>query len=44
MKFHQAIASGEEVAVRFSVLNPKDLADDGFKLNSLSHSMVTLPI
>ena len=44
MKFQHAIASREEVAVRFSVLNPANEADDGFYMTNLNNPIVTLPI
>ena len=44
MKFQQPLTSGEEVAVRFSVLNPTNEADDGFSLIDLSNPTITLPV
>ena len=44
MRFQQQLTTGNEAAVRFSVLNPKNDADDGFYITSLSNSHVTLPI
>ena len=44
MKFQQPIALGEEVGVRFSVLNPTNEADDGFYISNLNNPTVTLPL
>lgn len=44
MRFQQYLASGSEVAVRFSVLNPTNEADDGFYITNLNNPTVTLPI
>ena len=44
MRFQHAISSGEEVAVRFSVLDPRDEAVDGFYMTNLNNPIVTLPI
>ena len=44
MKFQQTLTTGTEAAVRFSVLNTKNAADDGFYLTNLANSVVTLPI
>ena len=44
MRFQQYLASGSEVAVRFSVLNPTNEADDGFYITNLNNPTITLPI
>lgn len=44
MRFQQAINNGEEAAVRFSVLNPTNEADDGFYPLNLNTGMHTLPL
>ena len=44
MRFQQKLNSGEEAAVRFSVLNPTNEADDGFYITNLNNPTVTLPI
>ncbi len=44
MSFQQAIAAGEEVSVRFSVLDPVDSATDGFITANTNSPMLTLPV
>ena len=44
MKFQHNLVNGEEAAVRFSVLNPTNEADDGFYISNLNNPTVTLPI
>ena len=44
MRFQQKLNSGEEAAVRFSVLNPTNEADDGFYITNLNNPTVTLPL
>ena len=44
MRFQHQINSGQEVGVRFSVLNPTNEADDGFYMTNLNNPIVTLPI
>lgn len=44
MRFQQELTLGQEVAVRFSVLNPKNEADDGFTLINANNPTVTVPI
>ena len=44
MKFQQNLINGEEAAVRFSILNPTNEANDGFYMTNLNNPTVTLPI
>lgn len=44
VRFQQPIVNGKEAAVRFSVLNPTNEADDGFYITNLNNPTVTLPI
>ncbi len=44
MQFQQAISNGAIIGVTFNIVNPKDEADQGFILSSLSNPTVTLPI
>jgi hypothetical protein len=44
MSFQHAIAAGEEVSVRFSVLDPVNSDNDGFITANTGSPMLTLPI
>lgn len=44
MSFQNSIASGAEITVRFSVINPQDEADEGFTLTTTGSGTVTMPI
>jgi hypothetical protein len=44
MNFQQPIAAGEEVSVKFSILDPVDSTSDGFVLATTSTPILTLPV
>ena len=44
MRFQQPLTSGTDAAVRFSVLNPTNEADDGFYIKNFNDPTITLPV
>lgn len=44
MSFQQTLANGQEVSVKFSVINPRDHGDEGFTLTTTSYGTITLPV
>lgn len=44
MEFQQPIANGEEVSVRFSIVNPYNEQDEGFTLSNVASGTVTMPM
>ena len=44
MSFQQPLANGQEVSVKFSVINPRDQGDEGFTLTTAAHGTITLPV
>lgn len=44
MSFQQSLANGQEVSVKFSIINPKDQEDEGFTLIDTSVGTITLPV
>lgn len=44
MEFQQTIANGETFAVKLSIRNPKNHADEGFMLANTNNPVLTLPV
>ena len=44
MSFQQAIANGEEISVRMTIINPYDEKDEGFTLKNANTGTITMPI
>ena len=44
MSFQQTLANGQEVSVKFSVINPRDHGDEGFTLTTTTYGTITLPV
>lgn len=44
MSFQQTLSNGQEVSVKFSVINPLDQGDEGFTLTTTSYGVITLPV
>ena len=44
MEFQQAIANGERVSVKFSIVNPKDESDEGFILPNTNNPTISVPV